>query len=102
MSYRAIFVLQAWYIYRDRVVARQLDFAMKRVVQSALCIIPPEDLWEPIQHIRRERDKAFPRWMPHINLLYPFYPEAAFEVGFHATHLAQTSPGSSSCYLVCA
>lgn len=48
-------------------------------VQTALCIIPPEDLWEQIQAIRSMHDKAYPRWMPHINLIYPFVPEANFE-----------------------
>jgi poly(A) polymerase len=32
-------------------------------------------LWGDIQLIRRMRDRAFPRWMPHINILYPFLRE---------------------------
>jgi len=50
----------------------------KVVVTSALCVIPPPSLWDPIQKIRREHDKAYPRWMPHFNLLYPFHEERAF------------------------
>ena len=46
--------------------------------KTALCIIPPENLWEPIQSIRSVHDKAYPRWMPHINLIYPFVPETEF------------------------
>ncbi len=46
---------------------------------SAVVVIPPEDLWEPIQRIRRKYDKKIDRWMPHINLLYPFRPREAFE-----------------------
>jgi 2'-5' RNA ligase len=47
--------------------------------QTALCIIPPENVWEQIQSIRSIYDKAYPRWMPHINLIYPFIPEGNFE-----------------------
>lgn len=49
------------------------------VHQSALVIIPPADLWPGIQAIRREHDKSFARWMPHINLLYGFVPRQDFE-----------------------
>jgi 2'-5' RNA ligase len=31
-------------------------------------------VWGPIQAIRERHDRQFQRWMPHINLLYPFYP----------------------------
>lgn len=41
--------------------------------QSALVILPPETLWEPIQEIRRRYDDGFGRWMPHITLLVPFW-----------------------------
>jgi 2'-5' RNA ligase len=47
--------------------------------QTALCIIPPENVWAQIQSIRSIHDKAYPRWMPHINLIYPFTPEANFD-----------------------
>jgi 2'-5' RNA ligase len=46
--------------------------------QTALCLIPPENVWEQIQSIRSIHDKAYPRWMPHINLIYPFTPEENF------------------------
>jgi 2'-5' RNA ligase len=48
-------------------------------VQTALCLIPPENVWEQIQSIRSVHDKAYPRWMPHINLVYPFAPESEFD-----------------------
>jgi len=50
----------------------------KKVVRSALCMIPPESTWKPIQAIRAKHDKAYDRWMPHVNLLYPFYEDASF------------------------
>lgn len=42
-------------------------------------VIPPREVWEPIQAIRRQHDRHIERWMPHINLLYPFCPRDAFE-----------------------
>lgn len=45
---------------------------------TALVIIPPEEIWEPIQEIRREYDRKIRRWMPHITLLYPFLPVEQF------------------------
>jgi RNA 2',3'-cyclic 3'-phosphodiesterase len=45
---------------------------------TAVVLIPPESVWEPIQAIRREHDRNVRRWMPHITLLYPFAPQAAF------------------------
>lgn len=40
----------------------------RKVFKSAACIIPPRTVWEAIQRIREKHDKAFQRWMPHINL----------------------------------
>jgi len=51
-------------------------------VTSALIISPDEEFWGPIQKIREKHDKAFIRWMPHINLLYPFVPEKEFQTAF--------------------
>ncbi|KAH3760035.1 Endonuclease/exonuclease/phosphatase family protein [Pelomyxa schiedti] len=49
------------------------------VVTSAVVVVPPEDQWGQIQQIRQKHDKAYSRWMPHINMLYPFVPDAAFD-----------------------
>jgi 2'-5' RNA ligase len=46
--------------------------------KTALVLIPPEKVWEPIQAIRGERDRQIRRWMPHITLVYPFRPLAEF------------------------
>jgi len=45
-----------------------------KVVTTAACIVPPESVWPKIQELRKVHDKAFPRWMPHINLMFPFVP----------------------------
>jgi len=44
--------------------------------QSALCLIPAEENWEGIQEIRSQHDRAYERWMPHINLFFPFIEDA--------------------------
>jgi len=45
---------------------------------AALVLIPPREIWEPIQRIRRVHDRHFERWMPHVSLLYPFRPRGEF------------------------
>ena len=45
---------------------------------SAVVAIPPREAWEPIQEIRRRHDRQIGRWMPHVTLLYPFWPRARF------------------------
>jgi len=50
----------------------------QKVVKSALCLIPPPEMWGPIQAIRRIYDKSYVRWPPHVNLLYPFIPDTEF------------------------
>jgi 2'-5' RNA ligase len=54
------------------------DPLQEKVFKSALVITPPQEMWGPIQALRSKHDKAFERWMPHVNLLYPFVPEAVF------------------------
>ncbi|MFP2896216.1 poly(A) polymerase [Corallococcus sp. 4LFB] len=49
------------------------------VHHTALVLIPPEDVWGPIQALRKKHDAKFQRWMPHVTLLYPFVPEDDFE-----------------------
>ena len=46
---------------------------------TAVVLIPPEEIWEPIQVIRRIHDRHVSRWMPHITLIYPFRPRAEFK-----------------------
>eukprot|EP00164_Ancoracysta_twista_P012731 GFYU01020071.1.p1 GENE.GFYU01020071.1~~GFYU01020071.1.p1 ORF type:complete len:222 (+),score=35.38 GFYU01020071.1:85-666(+) len=48
--------------------------ATKKVHTSAVALIPPQWAWPQIQTIRKEHDRAYDRWMPHINLVYPFVP----------------------------
>jgi hypothetical protein len=45
---------------------------------TAVVLIPPQELWEPIQAIRRVHDLHVERWMPHVTLLFPFAPAERF------------------------
>ncbi len=46
--------------------------------KTALVIIPPNECQQAIQNIRKKHDRQIRRWMPHINLLYPFKPKSEF------------------------
>ena len=39
---------------------------MSKVYSSAVVIIPPKEIWESIQEIRKVYDRNINRWMPHI------------------------------------
>lgn len=59
---------------------KSLGKAKSKTHKTALCIIPPQKAWSSIQAIRKKRDRQFRRWMPHINLLYPFKPKSEFSL----------------------
>ncbi len=50
----------------------------QKTYRTAVVVVPPRELWEPIQRIRQRHDRKVRRWMPHITLLYPFVPPAQF------------------------
>jgi poly(A) polymerase len=52
--------------------------AVPLVRQSVLVLVPPEELWAPIQALRAVHDSKYERWMPHVTLLFPFVPEEHF------------------------
>ncbi|KAJ9133778.1 Nuclear poly(A) polymerase 1 [Coniochaeta hoffmannii] len=39
---------------------------------TALSLVLPRHLWPPIDRLRALYDKAYEKWPPHINLIYPF------------------------------
>ena len=48
-------------------------------VTTALTLVIPREFHKQINMIRCEHDRAFPRWMPHINLIFPFVEEEHFD-----------------------
>ena len=52
----------------------------KVVATSALCWISAEGPARArVQQLRERHDRQAGRWPPHVNVLYPFVPEAEFE-----------------------
>ena len=51
---------------------------MTKVNSTAVVIIPPTEIWGPIQDIRKKYDRHIHRWMPHITLLFPFRHQSDF------------------------
>ena len=47
---------------------------------SALCIIPPQKISLELDKIRLEHDKAYQRWMPHINICFPFLEDTGLSL----------------------
>ncbi|MBD2340262.1 DUF504 domain-containing protein [Calothrix sp. FACHB-156] len=67
---------------------------VRPVYQSAVVIIPPDNVLPAIQAIRQRYDARVERWMAHINLLYGFLSESYFAeaVEIIAPALAQLQP----------
>jgi 2'-5' RNA ligase len=73
--------------------ARQGD-ALLTVTTALAIVVDSAPLASCIDAVRSVCDAAHPRWMPHINLVYPFVPEKMFDRFALAMQdaLADTSP----------
>jgi len=56
-----------------------MSYSGKKSYTTALAITLPDEFVAQVNKIRSKHDKAFPRWMPHVNLLFPFIPVAEFQ-----------------------
>lgn len=56
--------------------------SQKKVSHTSFVIVPPPDLWNQIQSFRKFYDPAYERWMPHINICWPFVEENDFDIAY--------------------
>jgi len=49
------------------------------IATTALCVIPPDYMHDYVDDFRKQYDKAWERWPPHINLVFPFLDKKNFE-----------------------
>ena len=56
-----------------------MENKMETDVTTALTLVVPFELHNIINNVRKENDRAYPRWMPHINFIFPFIPVNDFE-----------------------
>ncbi|UQC89328.1 endonuclease/Exonuclease/phosphatase [Colletotrichum lupini] len=56
-----------------------MEFSVSSTHDTALCLIPPREQWPSIDRLRFQNDKAYAKWPPHVNLVYPFTRSADSE-----------------------
>lgn len=57
--------------------------------ETALCAIPPRELWPSVDRLRCLYDKAYAAWPPHVNIIYPFVRPEVLE---HTVQFLQRNP----------
>lgn len=67
---------------------------------TALCLIPPPSTWHLVNGVRALYDRAYGKWPPHINLMYPFVrPEFVDEAIENIRHIDLSSFSPLSIHL---
>ena len=62
----------------NRKTTRRKNINTAATMNTAVCIIPPDDAWDSIQRARHlARDTTFYKWPPAIRLFHPFAPPQA-------------------------
>lgn len=64
---------------------------------TALCIIPPRHQWPPLDRLRSRYDKAYEKWPPHVNLIYPFARVETLPRACEVIELALGEWGANGC-----
>jgi len=87
-----LFVVLIFVLFIIIVVVVFVTMNTQKVFTTAIVVVPPQELWPQIQAIRKVHDKAFVRWPPHINLIYPFVNVSEFGGAASALsdHLSKT------------
>ncbi|KAL0944181.1 endonuclease exonuclease phosphatase [Colletotrichum truncatum] len=49
-----------------------MEFQTPTNHDTAICLIPPDELCHSVNRLRFDNDKAYSKWPPHVNLIYPF------------------------------
>jgi 2'-5' RNA ligase len=60
---------------------------------TALCIIPPRSQWSKVDQLRSRYDRAYGKWPPHVNVLYPFIQIDALPRAAEAVQSAAAQQG---------
>lgn len=60
---------------------------------TALCIIPPRSQWSKVDQLRSYYDRAYGKWPPHVNVVYPFVQVDALPRAVEAVQSAAAQQG---------
>lgn len=71
----------------------QQEDKLSLVYDTALCLILPSQSWPSIDRLRSLYDKAYEKWPPHVNLIYPFVRPEVLPAAAERIQAALSQPG---------